>query len=219
MVASAQAAGDRERVAQLVRRGSRLALVICGLLVAVVVALPESLLYFAYGATVAERGVSTLRLLAIGQAAFALLGLANTVLVSLGKERRAALISSVAFCVVAVSFAITIPAAPFGAPQLQATAIASAGALTIAFIGAGLEVRKTAGSFIPAATLGRVGAALAIAFFVGMRAPRFGRLMTPLAACVVAAAYVIFLLVTRELGKEDLASVRAMLGKKKPTAP
>lgn len=211
MVASAQAEGDRERVAALVRRGSRLALIICGLLVCVVLALPESLLYFAYGKTVAERGAPTLRLLALGQAAFALLGLANTVLVSLGKERRAALISTIAFVIVAVACWFAIPNAEFGAGQLRATAIASAGALTLAFIGAGLEVRKSAGSFIPAMTMVRVGAALGLALAAGTHLPRFGRLVTPVVACGVVLAYVVFLLATRELGVEDVAALRAVV--------
>jgi O-antigen/teichoic acid export membrane protein len=143
------------------------------------------------------------------------MGVANTVLISLGKERRAALITTAAFAVVAASCWIGVPSAAFGEGQLRATAVASTCALTLAFLGAAVEVRRTAGGFIPTATGLRVGGALVVALAAGVYAPRFGRLLTPLVAAFVAAFYLAFLAVTRELGRADLASVRAILRRRK----
>ena len=63
----------------------------------------------------------------------------------------------------------------------------------------------------PAATGLRVGAAVALAYAAGGWIPRVGKLLTPLAAIAVVAAYVVFLLATRELGRDDVAQLRAML--------
>jgi stage V sporulation protein B len=215
MVASAHADGDRARVADLVRRGSRLALVVCGLFVVVVVTLPGSLLgMLPHGDVLAARGAATLRVLALGQAAFALLGVANTVLISLGKERRAAAITSVAFGVVAAGCWMLVPSAGFGEPQLRTTAAATAAALVLALLGGFVAVRAEAGAFIPIATVARVGVALAMGVAAGAYLPRFGRIATPLVGGAVALAYVGFLVATRELGASDARNIRAMLGRR-----
>jgi stage V sporulation protein B len=71
MLARARADGDTAAVRAYVLRGARLAALFCGLLVGVVVALPESLLSFAYGAADASRGAEVLRAMALAQAAWA----------------------------------------------------------------------------------------------------------------------------------------------------
>jgi stage V sporulation protein B len=216
MVARAHADGDRARVADLVRHGSRLALVVCGLFVTVVLALPASLLgMLPHGDVLAARGAGTLRILALGQAAFALMGVANTVLISLGKERRAAFITTVAFAIVAIACWVSVPWAGFGEPQLRATAIASTCALVIALAAAVFEVRRAAGSFIPLPTALRVGLALALALLAGMYVPRFGRLLTPLLGAAAAGLYVLVLVATGELGRSDLASLAAIVRRKR----
>jgi hypothetical protein len=45
--------------------------------------------------------------------------------------------------------------------------------------------------------------------------PRVGRLVTPLVAMVVGAGYLALLVVTGEVGRADVAMVRALAGKKK----
>src|SRR5207245_754743 len=69
MVARAHAEQDREAVRQYVARGARISAVACGLFVAVVTALPSSVLGMAFGASVAARGAATLRVLILGQGA------------------------------------------------------------------------------------------------------------------------------------------------------
>lgn len=221
MLAKARAEDGDARVAELVRRGCRLGAVLCGLLVCVVLALPGSLVKFTYGADVAMRGAATLRWLAVGQAAFAMLGLATTILVSLGKERQAMAITAVALGCVVTANVIGLPRAQFGEAQLLATAQATTVALGLAMTVAILRVRSVAGAFVPLATALRVGACLLGAFALGGAVPILPKLVTPLAALAIVVAYFVVLVLTREIGREDLSLVLLVVrgrGKKKPAA-
>jgi stage V sporulation protein B len=219
MVARARAEeGIGERVAALVRRGCRIGAIVCGLLVVVVLAMPGSLLKLAYGSTVAMRGASTLSVLALGQAAFAILGLSTTVLVSLGRERAAMTITAVALALLAGTCALVIPHAPFGEKQLLATAGATTTALVCALVVGVVTVRKIAGAFVPWKTALRVGLCIAGAYLLGGVMPMFSRLLTPVVATGVVIAYLVALVVTGEIGKDDLAlivSIAARRGAKR----
>jgi stage V sporulation protein B len=210
MLARAQAAGDKEAVREYVARGARLAAIFCGMLVGVVVALPESMLAFAYGAADAARGADVLRTMALAQGAFAMLGIATTVLTSIGRERMAALVTLGAVLAVGAACVLTVPPATFGHDQLVRSTQAAGAALAVTLVAAGLLVRGRTGSFVPVATGVRVVAALAACLALGLVAPRFGRFVTPLVAAAVAAGYMAILALTREIGRADLAMVRSL---------
>ena len=216
MLARAHADEDHAAVRAYVARGARLAAIFCGLLVGVVVALPESLLSFAYGAADAARGADVLRAMALAQAAFAMLGIATTVLTSLGRERTAALLTLAAVVAVATTCCLLVPRAAFGLPQLVRAAEASGGALAVTLCVAGFLVRARTGSFVPAATAVRTGGALAACVVAGAFLPRVGRLGTPVAAAAVGCAYVGLLVVLREIGSADWVLVRALVSRRKP---
>ena len=222
MLARAKAEGDMVAVRAYVLRGARLAAIVCGLLVSVVVVAPGSLLAFAYSADVAARGENALRVLALGQGAFAMMGIATTVLASLGKERISAIITFGALTLVSIACFWFVPAQLFGAAQLQATAIATSVALLGALVAAGAAVRALTGAFIPLKTALRVGLALALCFVVGPHVPRVTtgawhfRLVVIAIAIAVAVAYIAFLFATGELGKEDIALVRTLARRKRP---
>ncbi|MEA2750115.1 MAG: stage sporulation protein, partial [Myxococcales bacterium] len=218
MVARAKAEDGGARVAELVRRGCRIGAIVCGMLVVVVLAMPGSLIKFAYGPEVALRGIATLRVLALGQAAFAILGLSTTVLVSLGRERAAMAITAVALALLAGTCAVVIPLAPFGEKQLLATAGATTMALVCALVVGVVTVRKIAGAFVPLKTALRVGLCVGVAFAVGGVMPMFPKLLTPVVATGVVIAYLVALVVTGEIGKDDLAlivSIAARRGAKR----
>ncbi len=215
MLARAKAEEGDARVAELVARGSRLGAILCGLLVTIIVALPESLIKFAYGAELAAAGVSVLRVLALGQAAFAMFGLATTILVSLGKERAAMALTAVALGLLVAACALLVPNAAFGKTQLVASATAVTCALGVALLGAVVAARRVAKAFIPLTTAIRVGVVIAGAWFAGLYIPTFGKLVTPIVAAVVGVGYVIALVVLRELKKDDLAFVLNVIRPKK----
>jgi stage V sporulation protein B len=214
MLARARAEGDEAAVRVYVARGARLSAIFAGLLVCVIVAMPESMLSFAYGAADARRGADVLRTMALAQGAFTMLGIATTVLTSLGRERSAALVTLGAVVAVALACAALVPGAAFGQAQLVRSAEATGAALVVSLIVAGAIVRARAGAFVPFATAARVGLALAVCTAIGFAMPRFGRLVTPALALVIAAAYGVMLVVTGEVGPADLALVRALRSKR-----
>jgi stage V sporulation protein B len=215
MLARAKAANDTEAMRGHVARGARLAAIFGGLLVGVVVAIPESMLSFAYGKVDAAEGADVLRTMALAQGAFAMLGIATTVLTSIGRERVAALVTLGAVLAVGSACVVLVPQASFGHDQLVRSAQASGVALLAALVVAGMLVRARTGSFVPLATAVRTGIALAACVALGFVTPRFGALLTPLVALAVAATYLGLLVVTGEIGKADLALVRGVLQRKR----
>jgi stage V sporulation protein B len=213
MLARARAEGDETAVRAYVARGARLAAIFAGLLVCVIVAMPQSMLTFAYGRADAARGADVLRTMVLAQGAFTMLGIATTVLTSLGRERTAALITLGAVLAVGASCALLVPGAPFGQAQLVRSTEATAGALVVSLVVAGALVRSHAGAFVPVATAVRVLVAVAACTALGFVMPCFGRLVTPLVALVVAGVYAALLVGTGEVGRADLAMLRAIRSK------
>ena len=218
MLARARAEGDEAAVRAYVARGARLAAIFGGLLVCVIVAMPASMLAFAYGAADAARGADVLRTMALAQGAFTMLGIATTVLTSLGQERvgRAR-----------QPLGAVIDGGALGARQPRSRRAVRARAARcdprprrawrarrVVLAVAAAMVRARAGAFVPVATAVRVGVALALCTALGFAMPRFGRVVTPLVALVVAGAYAVFLVVTGEIGAADLALVRAVRAKR-----
>lgn len=216
MLARAKAEDGGAQVAELVRRGCRIGAIVCGMLVVVVLVMPGSLIKFAYGQEIAMRGVGTLRILALGQAAFAILGLSTTVLVSLGRERTAMTITAVALALLAGTCAVVIPMAPFGSAQLDATATATTTAMVLALIVGVVSVRRIAGAFVPWKTALRVGMCVAIACIAGGLTPMVSKLLTPIVAAAVVVAYVVALVATGEIGKADLAMIGSIASRGRP---
>lgn len=215
MLARAKADGDDEAVKRYVANGARLGAIACGMLVSVVAALPGHLIAFAYPAEYATQGAAALRVLALGQGAFAMLAIAMTVMTSLGREWRATAITAGAVVGIGVACFSFVPSATFGAEQLVRTATATSVALAVVLLVAAATVRGMTGAFVPLATAIRVGLGVAVCTFGGTYAPKLGKLMTPVLAIAVVAVYVVVLVVTRELRASDLAPIRAMLGKKR----
>ncbi len=215
MLARAKAEGDRAAVKRFVASGARLGAIACGMLVSVVAALPSQLVAFAYPAEFAEPAGAALRILALGQGAFAMLAIALTVLTSLGYEwRSTAITASAVVCITVACFAF-VPGATFGQTQLVRTAITTSVVLAAALVVAGTMVRAMTGAFVPFATAARAGLGVAICAYGGQYLPKMGKLMTPVLAVGIVLVYLAILVVTRELRAADLEPVKALLGKKR----
>jgi stage V sporulation protein B len=211
MVARARAEGDLAGVRRFVERGARLALIACGMMVSVIVALPRQLLAFAYSAEVADRGADALRILALGQGTYAMLAIATTVLASLGRERLSAWITMGSLVLVMGACALLVARAGFGAPELHATAIGTSTALLSALVVAGIAVRKIAGGFLELRSVLRVLVALAVVAAFGQVVPTHGgRVLTVVLAGAASALFAALLVATRELTAADLAILRKM---------
>jgi stage V sporulation protein B len=218
MVARAKAEGDDAAVARYVARGARIAMMACGLMLSVIVAAPGALLDFAYGAEVAARGAEALKVLALGQGAFAMLGVATTVLASLGRERTAAWITASACAVVGYAVFAGMPYDVYGRMQLFSTALATSVALGLALAAGAIAVRSVAGAFVPPATFVRVGIAVTVAYLGGPHLPHVGKLGAIGIAAAIGVAYVLFLVASRELGVADAADLRALVARRRGSA-
>ncbi len=215
MLAKAAKEGDETAVARLVQRGARLGVLVTGLFASVVVTLPASLLAFVYGKDVSARGADTLRILGLGQATFAIFGLATTVLVSLGRERKAMRLTAIALAGTLLASWVLIGRAELGRPQLLASAIATTLSIAVALAYATRVVRAEAGAFVPAGTALRVGGLLLALAGLGRFLPTLGKALTPVACVGAALVYLVVLVASGELGRDDLALVRGVLSRRK----
>ena len=216
MLATAARDGDRQAVARYVRTGVRLALVLAGAVVSVTAGLSDRLLYWVFGAEAAALGGPSLELLALGFGGFAIFGVLTTVLNSLKHERESAIVTFVAVTIVVLLCYVRVRGAPFGADLLFFTAQATAAGLLVATLSAAFFVYRAAGAVAPPLTLVRVLLAIASAVALGRFLPHAGKLVTPVYAAVVACAYVLVLLLTRELAAQDLSTLRAVVSKRRP---
>jgi stage V sporulation protein B len=215
MLATAARDGDRDAVARYVRTGVRLALVLAGLMVSVTAGLSDRLLLLVFGPEAAALGGTSLLLLAVGFGGFAIFGVLTTVLNSLKHERESAIVTGVAVTLVVGLCYLRVRGAPFGEDLLLYTAEATAAGLFVATLSAAYFVYRAAGAVAPPLSLLRVLVAVTVAVGVGRMLPHAGKMVTPVYAALVGLSYVFILLVTRELAGKDLATIRAVVSKRR----
>lgn len=215
MLARAKREEGHARVAELVAHGARIGAIACGLLVVVIVTIPESMIHLAYDRDIAASGAPALRVLVLGQAAFAMLGLATTILVSLGRERTAMALTAAALSLLVLACTALVPDAAFGQEQILAAATAAAVALGLSLSFGVVAARRASGAFVPLKTAARVAGCIAAATAIGFYVPKLSKPMTLVVAPLIALAYLVALVATGELGKKDLSLVAAIVRPKK----
>jgi stage V sporulation protein B len=214
MLARAFAEGDKEGVRRYAVTGVRLAVILTGLIAGTISALGPLALRFAFPPEIADRGGEALRIAALGMGAFAILGIASAALTSLKRERVAAVLTIAAVILVAGGCIALVPRAEFGSPMLVASAIATGTAMLVLTVVAGFALRGAAGGFVSPLTLARVGAAVALAHLAGRAMPYLGKMFVLVEAIALVALYLVVLVALRELGKADVATLRAALGRR-----
>jgi len=215
MLATAVRDRDPQAIARYVRTGIRIALIVAGLMVSVTAGLARPLIRLVFGQQAAELGGRSLELLAIGFGAFAIFGVLTTVLNSLKRERASAGVTALAATLVVVLCFARVRGTAFSEELLFRTAVATSIAIAGATLGAGFLVYRTAGAVTAPKTVLRVVLAAGVSVVVGRFLPSTGVLWTLIAAAVVAVVYLSLLLVSRELGAADLATVKAVVAKKR----
>ncbi|HLV19965.1 MAG TPA: lipopolysaccharide biosynthesis protein, partial [Polyangiaceae bacterium] len=120
-----------------------------------------------------------------------------------------------AFGLVVVLCFVRVRGGPFGEELLLRTATATTAGLLLATLAAGVLVKKSAGAVLAPATALRVGLAMAVAIAVARQLPASSKPMTVVFSAVIGAIYVALLLVTRELGRADLDSVKAVVSRRR----
>jgi stage V sporulation protein B len=218
MVSKAHTEGDREAVGQTVERGLRIATIATGLLTSILVAVPGAVLRILYSAEYAERGASTLRILALGQAAFTLFSVVSALLTSVGKERIGARVTLGALLLSAGALTTLLPLQGFGAPMVHASAAIVSTTFIFTLLMTGFFVQRATGAFVRGTTVARVLVAGGAVVLVGALLSFFPvpsrRAIAALAGVLICAAlgivYVVALIVVRELGRDDLANLRTL---------
>jgi stage V sporulation protein B len=211
MLAGARQDPDRKQAARYVASGLRIALVVMGAMVCVTAGLPASLLKLGFGAQAAAYGAHALTILALGFGAFAIFGLLTAVLNGMGYERASLWITALAFALVVGACFGWVRGSALSEALLVRTAIATSTGIVLATLLAGGLVHRIVGSLVPGRVVVRVGLALGLAIFVARVLPSGRALFVVPEAALVVAAYFAVLIVTRELGREDLALVGRVL--------
>lgn len=216
MLARAHADGDKAAVRTYTMTGVRLALLLTVLMSGSVSGIAAHVLRFAYKQDAYYlQGGDALRIHALGMGAFSVLGTTCAALTSLGRERVSAFLTAGTVGLVALGCVALVPGAPFGPKMLVASATAVAGALALAATVGGLLLARTAGGFVAPKTLVRALATLGILVAVGSRVPWLGKLLVPVEAGALFVVGIVVLIALGEIGKDDLAKIMAVAGRKK----
>lgn len=212
MLARTVMLGTQEDVAELVRSGVRIAVVLAGAAVSISAGLAPQLLALVFPSQpFAEIAGNAMRVLCVGLGAFAIFGILISVLNSLGKERTSMTLTAGAFGLIIVSCALFVRGQPFGTPLLLRTAIATAVGHFAGTALAAWTVYQTAGGVVRVASVVRVLVAVAVCTGLSQLLPPGGKLMTLVYSALLAVVYLGTLIVLRELGPQDLRLVRAVL--------
>lgn len=218
MLAKAEAEGDKEAVQRYVRTGVRLALVIVGLVAGPIAALGPHVLRFAFPLRISEDGGAALRILAPGMGAFAILSIACAALTSLRRERVSMAIVYFTLVALAGSVWTFLRDVPFDKVMVDRAAMGTASAMFICAFIAAIALWRATGAFVRPVTLVRTVAAMGITIFVGRYMPWISKPLVPIQAGVMMVVYVVLLVVSGELGKADLQTIKTVLGRKKAAA-
>jgi stage V sporulation protein B len=183
-------------------------------MVSVTSGLSGPLLRLVFGAEAATLGDTALEVLSLGFGAFAIFGLFSAILNGLGREGASMGVTFVAFAlVVGVSF-VTVRGAPFSHDLLLRTAFATSAGIVLATGWAAYLVWKTAGALVPLKTLLRTLVSVGLAIAVGRMLPIGKPIFVVPAAALVGVIYLAGMILSRELGKADLALISGVLKKR-----
>jgi stage V sporulation protein B len=212
LLARAHKDGDRVAVAEYVRTGVRIALILAGLAVSISSGLSEGLLRLVFPSQPFDRiGGESMEVLSIGLGAFAIFGILVTVLNSLGRERTATGLTAVAFALIASTCFGFVRGEPFGENLLLRTAFATTTAHLLATGAAAFLVKRAAGGVVSLPSLLRVLGCVAISVFVARHLPAGGKLLTIGYSALIAVMYLGLLTLSKELGRGDFETVASIV--------
>jgi len=211
LLARAKSQGQDAEVARLIDRGLRLALIVAGLIVSVLVAVPGGLVTIVFGAEAAELGASAMRILAVGLGFFALLGVMTSALNSLGGEVKSfLLILAAVVLVVGLCFAFA-QSAELSSLLLERVAAATTIAMLGATAAAAWTLRSLAGSHLSLLSLARTMLAVGVAGTTVAKLFPSGLLFTLVGAVSAGILFVGVLALTGELQRSDWNQIQTLV--------
>lgn len=212
-VSKATATGDDEAARRYVRAAFRFSLLQLLMVAAPIAGAADGVLLVAFPDSYVA-GADALRVLIGGQVCFALFVIGATILTSSGRATLAVSIAAASLVVVVIATSAGIRLAGVeGNGALAATAAGTSLGTTIAFAATGFAVYRIFGALIPVASALRGSVAAVIAYAVAHFVPHGGAIGAVGALAAGASAYLVTLVITREVGREDLALVRRVMGR------
>ena len=212
MISRATSAGDEAAAQRTLRGAMRVALLALLAIAAPIAGAAAGVLRIAFREEFLA-GAPALAILVLGVVAFTLFVLCATALSSAGRPALAAGIAVLGVGVVVLSTRLLVRASGGGVAALPAAATGTSIGMGLAFLLAAVAVRMRFKALLPPLSVLRAalaaGAAWAVAHFV----PHGTRLMALVALAAGFAAYLLALVLLRELGPADLAAARTLLAR------
>ena len=205
---------DRAATRGYIEVTTRYSLIFAMVIAVVMAANPEDVLGLVYAHDYVLRGGPALVLLALGNVAFSMFSIAGTILNGAGLTRPAIATAALTLAVASIGNYIAIPLFTGSGHVLEAAAAVTGGAMVIGAVACGLILRRRFGAFLPISSIVRVAIATAVAIALGRVIPMHGKLLTLVEAVIVGGAFLAVLVITGELGKRDLAAIRAVRAKR-----
>lgn len=217
LLAQARAEGNQAAVARVVNGGTRVAIVVIGLVVSVTAALPELLLRVVFPPQFATIGAESMRYLALGLGGLALYGVFSAVLNSLERQWVVLCLTAGGLVLVFAGNWAFVAGVPFGEQLLTRTALATSVAVVVVAVAAGFVVQRETGGGIVGKSALRVAVAVAVCVGAGNLMPSMGKVATLGAAGGLALSYVGLLVLLREVTRVDLRAVQSVVRRRRPS--
>ena len=210
---------DQEATKTYIEGTLRYALVFVGFIAVCVSSTPGALLGLLNPSF--EVGAPALRIYVAGEVFFALFAICNTIIIASGRMGVAAVIAAVVLALDLGSNLTIVPAYirvsgdaldPVG---LTAAAAATAPVFVVAFLGSLSYLRLKFGAFLAPLTALRVLASGAGIVYAASFLPRLGLIPSALVSICCAGAYLVCLVLLREVRGEDLARIKKVVRRKR----
>jgi O-antigen/teichoic acid export membrane protein len=208
---------DRETTRRYIQVTMRYSLIFAMAIAVAMASNPSEVLGLVYAPDYAQLGGPALTALALGNVAFSVFAIAGTILNGAGRTTPAVVTAALTLVVATVGNAIAIPIAARHGSVLPVAAVVTSGAMLFGAIASGIVLYRRFGAFLPIVSLVRIAIATGAAFAAGRGLSivlPHGKLMTLVEAALTAAAFLIVLIATRELGKRDLDAIKAVRRKR-----
>ena len=206
VVSRATFEGDRESARRFVRGTLRFSALAVGAFLVVLVGRPGGVLRIAYRPEV-EVGAAALRLLSLGQGAFAIAVIATTIILAAGRTRAATLLMLGMLATVFAGDYLGITMAASDTATLAGAAAGTGAGCWLGAIVIGIYTKRTLGAFVPAATMVRTLMALAVSATAIAMVPLHGKIITLLLAMVGVGLYVVLVLAMGEISADERRAI------------
>ncbi len=199
---------DLEQTKTYIRTTLRMTLIFVMPIAVIFASMPETFLTFVYPDAYAA-GAGALSILPVGEAIFALMFIAVTIITGSGNPKVSIIITALALLVDAGACLILIPRY-----SITGAAMASSLGWTVGLILTGIYLYRKFGSFIPVSTGVRSIIAGGVGYYTGTLMPFTGFFRIIGGSAAVIIAYFIVIFITAELGMNDIRNVLRTFSRK-----